>query len=670
LVSFLHRLASVIAIGALVAIFVALYRQNRSARVRFWLFGWTLVLPHMALSEFVRPVAAPWVLLELASIYLASTAFLVSVSKVTEVRHLRVRLFLLMSVPGVLYAALFAKQVQEPWPYLLCVLVGYLGGATWIVKLYRQASAYVICSTGLLIALAAWTAHELLAGQFATGFHGAVMGIFILTGVLFWKSFRRWSPGVITTCAGFFTWAAVWGTRVAGVAWMPTLEFLRNAGQLADVPKLLVAFGMIVTMLEDESLAAHAAGQRERMLNVQMQRFADLTSHLLGGVEVKSFCAHIAEVITGATNFRRVAILLSDDQHRMFVAGEAGLGPEVAKRLQQTVAQLTTSAVRALCEKSTRIGQNSFLCHREDLAGGGATSRRHSDRRWRPGDELLVPLRSPRGSFLGCISLDEPKDVSRITPEEMSKIEMLAADLAVAVENANLQRQLVTTEKLAGIGRLVSGVAHELNNPLTAVLGYAELLRDRAADDDMHRDLSMLYREAVRMKRIIANMLRFAQQGPSERASLDVVSVLHEVLTLRGYELKARGIELVTRIASDLPQVAANEGQLQQVFLNVLNNAVDAVNDSPEKRIVIEAHAFDGKVLLSFADTGGGFSDLNHVFDPFFTTKSVGKGAGLGLSVCYGIMKEHGGEIRASNLHPRGACVTLQFPARMSAASA
>jgi two-component system NtrC family sensor kinase len=263
---------------------------------------------------------------------------------------------------------------------------------------------------------------------------------------------------------------------------------------------------------------------------------------------------------------------------------------------------------------------------------------------------------------VGLILLDRPRDPRQVTVEELSKIEMLAMDIAVAVNNAAMQRQLLLSEKLAGIGQLVRGVAHEMNNPLTSVLGYAELLADRSREPELQHGLEVILREGQRMKRILGNLSRFAQQERPDRRLLDLRPLLRDVLGEKTQEAQAQGIEVVSDLAPELPPVVFDERQLRQVFSNVLNNAIDAVQEAGEKRVTVIARANNGHVILSFLDTGPGFSEPSRVFDPFFTTKSPGKGVGLGLSICYGVLKQHGGNIAATNLEPRGACITIELP--------
>jgi two-component system NtrC family sensor kinase len=247
----------------------------------------------------------------------------------------------------------------------------------------------------------------------------------------------------------------------------------------------------------------------------------------------------------------------------------------------------------------------------------------------------------------------------------MSKIELLAADLSASFENAVLQRQLIRSEKLAAIGKLVSGVAHELNNPLTSISGFSELLLEEVQQEGARSKLEKISHESRRMQRIIDNLLRFARGKALHQAPLDLQAVLREALALLEYKLRSERIELRISIDPALPRIVGDEGQMKQVFVNLLGNAMDAMDGSSERRISVEMFARHSHVVIRFTDSGKGFSDLNRAFDPFYTTKPVGKGPGLGLSICYGLIKEHGGEIRAENLQP-GAVVIIELPRAQS----
>jgi two-component system NtrC family sensor kinase len=379
-------------------------------------------------------------------------------------------------------------------------------------------------------------------------------------------------------------------------------------------------------------------------------------------------CPEIARVITQFSNFRRVAINFENEEGKLDIAGESGLSPQASRELRDKVQHWTGADIAEMSSLGRSIGSSSILIKYRDLARFDpvrSVEQFAPNPLWENGDEVIVPLRSSTGRCLGCISLDDPKDVTRVTSEEMSKIELLAADLSVSFENAALQQQLIRSEKLAAIGKLVSGVAHELNNPLTSISGFSELLLEEVQPENARKKLEKISHESRRMQRIIDNLLRFARGKTIEQTPLDLQLVLREALALFEYKLRSERVELRTNIDPTLPRIVGDEGQMKQVFVNLLGNALDAIDGTTERRISIEMFARHSHVVIRFADSGKGFSDLNRAFDPFYTTKPVGKGPGLGLSICYGLVKEHGGEIRAENLQP-GAVVIIELPRAQS----
>jgi PAS domain S-box-containing protein len=226
------------------------------------------------------------------------------------------------------------------------------------------------------------------------------------------------------------------------------------------------------------------------------------------------------------------------------------------------------------------------------------------------------------------------------------------------------QEQLLHSEKMAAVGQLISGVAHELNNPLTAILGYSQLLT--ASPDVGPQGIEYsdkLYKQAQRTHRIVQNLLSFARQHKPERIAVNVNQILEETLALRDYDLRMKNIRVHLELAQDLPVTAADPHQLQQVFLNMVNNAVDAILESAsDGDLWVHTGVRGERLVVEFTDNGPGVREPSKVFDPFYTTKPVGKGTGLGLSICYGIVTEHGGTIRVRNVQPHGAAFTIEMP--------
>jgi PAS domain S-box-containing protein len=243
-------------------------------------------------------------------------------------------------------------------------------------------------------------------------------------------------------------------------------------------------------------------------------------------------------------------------------------------------------------------------------------------------------------------------------------------------EASLLQSKLAHTEKMAALGQLVSGVAHEVNNPLSAIVGFTDLLLENPElPASAREELGVILQEAERTRLIVQNMLRFAREMPPQREPVQINMVLRQTLELRSYGLTNRNVEIVERLAKNLPVVIADPHQMQQVFLNVLNNAFDAIEQAGRRgRIEVETVFRPETVEIYFRDNGPGISNPDRIFEPFFTTKPVGKGTGLGLSICYGIIQAHTGEILSYN-NPGGEGCTflIRLPAatiRAQAASA
>ena len=203
--------------------------------------------------------------------------------------------------------------------------------------------------------------------------------------------------------------------------------------------------------------------------------------------------------------------------------------------------------------------------------------------------------------------------------------------------------------------------------PLTAILGYSQLLESSGQVGPLALSYSeKMYKQAQRTHRIVQNLLSFARQHKPERIPVLVNTVIEDTLALRDYDLRMSQVRVHIELSLDLPLISADPHQLQQVFLNLINNAVDAVlENANEGDLWVVSGADEKNVFVELTDSGPGVKDPSRVFDPFYTTKPVGKGTGLGLSICYGIITEHGGMIRVKNSPPRGACFRIELPLQL-----
>ena len=258
--------------------------------------------------------------------------------------------------------------------------------------------------------------------------------------------------------------------------------------------------------------------------------------------------------------------------------------------------------------------------------------------------------------------------ISRQLATTIEKVRLYEETCRAYEDLRKTQEQLLQSEKMSAVGQLIAGVAHELNNPLTAILGYAQLLETEGLNTRALDYVSKLFKQAQRTHRVVQNLLSFARQRTPQRDEVDIRKILDETLALRDYDLKINNIRVERDVTSEPAMVIADPHQIEQVFLNVINNAVDAILETGRTgKLKIHVSCVGGHVLTQFTDDGAGIKDPKRIFDPFYTTKSVGKGTGLGLSICYGIVKEHGGDITANNAPEGGACIEVRLPAAATA---
>ncbi|PYJ07744.1 MAG: hypothetical protein DME25_03135 [Verrucomicrobia bacterium] len=227
------------------------------------------------------------------------------------------------------------------------------------------------------------------------------------------------------------------------------------------------------------------------------------------------------------------------------------------------------------------------------------------------------------------------------------------------------QAQLVQSEKLSSIGEFVAGVAHELNNPLTSVMGFSELLKRSDTDPKRQRHLDLIHKSAQRCQKIVQSLLSFARRHTPERKLSNLNELVSGAVDFLQYQLRTSNVEVALRLDPHLPRTMVDPHQLQQVFLNILNNGRQAIeNHQPKGCLHVSTETCGQNARIIFQDNGPGIPEenLSKVFDPFFTTKEVGKGTGLGLSICYGIIREHGGTITVSSQPGQGARFVIELP--------
>jgi two-component system NtrC family sensor kinase len=227
-----------------------------------------------------------------------------------------------------------------------------------------------------------------------------------------------------------------------------------------------------------------------------------------------------------------------------------------------------------------------------------------------------------------------------------------------------MEEQLTQTEKLTSLGLLAAGVAHEVNTPLAVISNYIQMLAKQMPEGDpRHTIIDKIVKQTFRASEIVNNLLNFSRTGPGEFADVDLNRVVEETLSLVAHPLKASQIQVVRQLTEGIPPVRGSANKLQQVFLNLFLNARDAMPSGGMLEVRSAVH--NGSVEVEVVDTGNGITreHIHKIFDPFFTTKTSGRGTGLGLSVSYGIIKEHAGKIDVRSTPGRGTSFHVEFPA-------
>ncbi len=348
------------------------------------------------------------------------------------------------------------------------------------------------------------------------------------------------------------------------------------------------------------------------------------------------------------------------------------------ERAEARYTRLVESAEDAICtadEEGNFTSVNRALEHvmgrnREALLGTRFTELVHADER---GELWLMFVASLEGQrqrremhFTRADGVERVATVITAPIYEHGQVSAVLAIIRDVTEERMLLEQVVRGEKLAALGELVGGVAHEVNSPLTGILAFGQILQmESTANEESRRAADTIVSEAKRAARIVGKLLTFARQNPPEKMRTELNQVLQDTIELRRYPLKMQQIALVVEFAEDLPATWADPFQLQQVFINLLSNAEQALaSSSGERRITVRTELRDGSLVTTIADTGPGIAPehLPHIFNPFYTTKPRGVGTGLGLSISFGIVREHGGTLQLASEAGKGAAFEVTLP--------
>ena len=428
--------------------------------------------------------------------------------------------------------------------------------------------------------------------------------------------------------------------------------------------------------------------RRERRLREEMEAYARLDVRMPldqhGESDLRELGKRVCRTVAEKSVFRKVALLTRDADGRLYVASSTGMDDLTVEALNRWGERVGKADHRQAAEgRKSRLGvelsqrRKSFVVELrlgEEIERGPQQVEMEEDCR----SMVVTPLWTTAGKMAGALVVcTEGVKVPHARAEEaMTPLETLAVKLARTMENMALAERLLRSEKLAGLGQMAGGVAHALNNPLTAVLGFAELIQATTDEPRVKQDAETIVQEAMKMRGTVQNLVNFWRPAAQHDEPVEVMSLLRELAADCAGKLESRGVKLEVEADDPVPTVRGDRARLRQVLEHLLNNSAQAIGmvqagvgsgskglSAGEKHAIRLTVSHDARALhVVVSDTGPGFREPARVFDPFYATQQPGVGAGLGLSICYGIVREHGGEISAFNLHPHGAAVVVELP--------
>jgi two-component system, NtrC family, sensor kinase len=657
-----YRIPALVLLCMLLVAFALLYLQTRTTRRLLWLIGWSMAVLRLAME--VAKMRSPGVGLALSNVglVLASLMFLGSMSPLGFRRWPRILYAYVFAIPTVLFAVLISFYPSPGTALrvvlMLCTVAVVYVGVLWNARKNLVPAWFTLPFSILAGCAGLWLTYT---GEYFFVLYLVQACTNLMTGLLFAAAFRRFSPGVIFASASFLLWTAPIILNFVFLHPGPTALLV---GRGVNLIKVMAAFGMILIALEDEIAQNKAAKERDHRARKEMERYSEIDLSLLSGVNGEAAYQRACEVIIEASRFRQAALFLRNVENRFYVVAHAGMD------------EALVSALDALGKRVTSEQAERFRRSENTSVELGNTLQVDLRALFTPNDPLeqlqyfkshVIPMRMRTGPPEGALFLSGLKQAEPLQADDLLPLELLVARMAAMREHTSLMQRVARSEKLASLGQLTAGVAHELNNPLTVVLGYSQILEDSLEGHPERRNASLIRSEAQRMRQIIESMMRFWKPSPIEHVPVSITEILRDIYRLRRAEFNQKQIELQLHLADDLLEIDGNRNQLQQMFLQLVNNSLDVFENiaaTDNKMLRIDASRDENGVRVLISDNGHGFADPNRVFDPFFSTRSPRNGAGKGLSVCYAIVHDHGGEITAHNLQPHGAALVIQLPLR------
>lgn len=661
--------------AVLLPAFGYLYLRSRDARTLLWFLGFFFSLL-AALGSYAGPECQhPWLTAAgQSSLQLGSALFLASLSP-RKFRIGRFQIFYVIPyiLPLVIYSILLHgvfRGVEPRCPSLLLFpalgLVCLCAALTWGAESNIMPPWVGISTCAALGCLAFWTFFVAGATRALSFIEAANL---LLTALFVLFLFRRFSPGVLLSVGGFVAWSLNIVKAFPALAQFPVVH--PGLSHIVELGKVVAALGMIMLALEDELASNQAAQERERRARRELEAYSKLVLARRRVEEFDHQGSEICELVAEHSRFAQAALLL-ERAGGFRLAGSAGLEGATAKALGELVRRIP--ALGFLEPGSAPSAVEQSLTVNLDLAP------------WlRPGDDLkrlhftsvlAVPIAS-RTSTEGAILLAgmrpiknaEGHNSDRLRLDDLLPLELLAGRLQATRSQTRMMEKLIDSEKFSHLGQLAANVTHELNNPLTVVLGYATLLEETTALHGQDRKaVDAILAEARHMRSTLESLARVARPMSDQQAAVSVSELLSDMGELHRSEFLSRSIEFRLSIAPALPRVLCSAQQLRQAVGHCLQFAIDAMEKpAPEsenpKTIRVEAASEGDRVQILVGHSGPGFPNPERAFDALAAARADAEAASLGLSLCATLLKDNNGRALAVNLEPKGAAIILELKA-------
>lgn len=392
-------------------------------------------------------------------------------------------------------------------------------------------------------------------------------------------------------------------------------------------------------------------------------------------VDLKKLSFRILEAVLSVIKADRGFIMLQDQETQQLtlqaVYRRPGVDESEEISLSQTIAQQVMHSGESLLISDAGVDERFKQAESIVIQGIRST--------------MCVPIKI-KDRILGILYVDTKGKVASFVREDLEMLTAISHQAAVAIENSQLfdnlhkvnqelkqqQTQLIESEKLSALGQLASGVAHEINNPMTSILGYSQLIIGQLGQENLDAPkikecaefAGIVESEAHRCQAIVQTLLQFGRRKKEEMAAMDVNKAIEAALLIAKFHIKKTHIEIKQELSSNLPAIMADANQLQQVFLNLIINARDAMEKTGGTLLISSCDSTEGQVIVKFADTGCGIPEdkLDEIFKPLYTTKEEGKGTGLGLSITQDILELHKAKIEVESSVGKGTTFTIRFP--------